>query len=121
MKADAMASALSRAVLGGRHAQSMWVRAEQLNLTETSAGCAMAGVMASRDSAAAITGFIITSPCTRDPTLQRFCADIVRLRGRSGGGPRPEGCPGIFSLEPRLNGHGRCGNGGEPCSWAISI
>ena len=81
MKAEAMASALSRAVLGGRHAQSMWVKAEQLNLTETSAGCAMAGVMAaSRDSAAAITGFIITSPCTRNLTTQRFCDDIVRLR-----------------------------------------
>jgi hypothetical protein len=81
MKAEAMASALSRALLGGRHAQSMWVKAEQLNLTETSAGCAMAGVMAAtRDSAAAITGFIITSPCTRNPTTQRFCDDIVRLR-----------------------------------------
>jgi hypothetical protein len=80
-EAEAMASALSRALLGGRHAQTMWVKAEQSNLSETSAGCAMAGVMAgSRNSAAAITGFIITSPCSRNPTTQRIYDDIVRLR-----------------------------------------
>src|SRR5258708_7994163 len=62
MKAEAMASALSRALLGGRHAQTMWVKAEQSHLSETSAGCAMAGVIAgSRNNAAAIRGFIITS------------------------------------------------------------
>jgi hypothetical protein len=81
MKAEAMASALSRALLGGRHAQSMWVKAEQSNLSETSAGCAMAGVMAaSRDSTAAIMCFIITSSCVRNPTNQRIYDDIVRLR-----------------------------------------
>jgi hypothetical protein len=84
MKAEVMASAVSRALLGGRHAQSMWVKAEQSNLSATSAGCAMAGVMAaSRDRAAANTGFIITSPCIRNPTTQRIYDDIVRLRVRS--------------------------------------
>src|SRR5258706_9753785 len=80
MNAEAMAFALSRALLGGRHAQSMWVKAEQSNLSDTSAGCAMAGVMAaSRDSAAAIMGFIITSSCVRNPTNQPIYDDIVRL------------------------------------------
>ena len=63
MKAEAIPSALSRALLGGRHAQSMWVKAEQSNIRVTSAGCAMAGVMmAGRDRAAAITRFIFTPP-----------------------------------------------------------
>src|SRR5215470_10892680 len=52
MKAEAMPSALSRALLGGRHAQSMWVKAEQSNLCATSVGCARAEVVAaSTDSA----------------------------------------------------------------------
>ena len=65
MKAEAITSALSRALLGGRHAQSMWVKAEQSNIRVTSAGCAMAEVMmAGRDRAAAITRFIFTPPLT---------------------------------------------------------
>jgi hypothetical protein len=37
MKAQAIPSALSRASLGGRQAQSMWVKAEQSNIRVTSA------------------------------------------------------------------------------------
>jgi hypothetical protein len=81
MKAEAMAFALSRALLGGRHAQSMWVKAEQSNLCATSVGCARAEVVAaSTDSAAVITRFIITSPCVRNPTNQRIYDEIVQPR-----------------------------------------
>jgi hypothetical protein len=81
MKAEAMASALSRALLGGKHAQSMWVKAEQSNLIETSAGWAMVGVIAaSRDSAAAITHFIITSH-VRNPVTNAFMKISVPFPG----------------------------------------
>src|SRR5215470_7874905 len=64
MKAEAIPSALSRALLGGRHAQSMWVKAEQSNIRVTSAGCAMAEVMMAGRDRAAITRFIFTPPLT---------------------------------------------------------
>ena len=68
MKVEAIPSALSRALLGGKQAQSMWVKAEQSNIRTTSDGCAMAGLMmASSDRAAAITRFI---QLTTDTTLR---------------------------------------------------
>src|SRR5262249_17362231 len=77
MKAEAIASALSRALLGGRHAQSMWVKAEQSNLSETSAGCAMAGVMMAGGGRAAANTRVIFTPrltnwgqLTTDTTLR---------------------------------------------------
>src|SRR5262249_11844460 len=65
MKAEAIPSALSRALLGGRHAQSMWVKAEQSNIRTVSGGWAGGGVMrASSDGAAAFMFFIFTPPLT---------------------------------------------------------
>ena len=64
MKVEAIPSAVSRALLGGRHAQSMWVKAEQSNIRTTSDGCAAAGVMMASSDRAAITRFIFTPPLT---------------------------------------------------------
>jgi hypothetical protein len=110
MKAEAMAFALSRALLGGRHAQSMWVKAEQSNLCATSVGCARAEVVAaSTDSAAVITGFIITSPCVRNLTNQRIYDEIVRLRV-----PFPPGYSSPIVIHRCLSATFGCAARGEP-------
>jgi hypothetical protein len=84
MKVEAIPSALSRASLGGRHAESMWVKAEQSNICATSTGSAMAGAMgASRDRPTAITRFIINIPF--GPRSTSVGADVINTRVRDAG------------------------------------